>query len=451
MFQNLNIKNSFKIQNSKFKIGNSKLEIKNMLYKKTTLKNGLRVLTIPVKGTQTATVMLMVGVGSRYESEKQAGLSHFIEHMFFKGTKNRPTAQSISEELDAIGGEFNAFTAKDKTAYYAKVDSRHINKAVDVICDIFLNSKLEQVEIDRERGPILQELSMYEDEPRRSVGDEFEKILYGDQSLGRGIVGYKKTISDFKRKDFISYIKKHYNANETVVCVAGKFNENEIITQLQKHFAVFQAGKKIPLKKVVEKQTSPAIRIKLKKTEQTHFILGVRGYKQDHKDRYVLALLSIILGGNMSSRLFIEIRERRGLAYFVHTSVDTYQDCGYIATQAGVEHGKIEQAVDAILFEYKKIATEYVSEKELQKAKDYVKGRAVMGLEASDDVAMFFIDQEMHKEKIITPKEVFALVDAVTVDDILRVSKDIFTNSKLNLAVVGPHKSDKKFEKILKF
>jgi len=274
-------------------------------------------------------------------------------------------------------------------------------------------------------------------------------MLYPDQPLGRGIVGYKKTISDFTRKDFVAYMKKHYSANETVVCVAGKFDEKEILSQIKLYFSKFQTGKKAQMKKVVEKQNAPKIHIKFKKTDQTHFILGTRAYKQDHKDRYVLALLSIILGGNMSSRLFIEIRERRGLAYFVHTSIDTYQDCGYIATQAGVEHNKIEQAVTAILDEYKKIATIPIENKELQKAKDYVKGRAVMGLEASDDVAMFFIDQEMHKEKIMTPKEVFAKVDAVTIKDILRVSKDVFRNEKLNLAIVGPHKNNKALEKLL--
>ena len=404
-----------------------------MIYKKTTLRNGLRILTIPMNGTQTATVMLMVGVGSRYETEKQAGLSHFIEHMLFKGTPKRPTAQLISEELDAIGGEFNAFTAKDKTAYYAKVDSRHIEKALDVVSDIFLNSKLEQAEIDRERGPILQELSMYEDEPRRSVGDEFEKMLYPDQSMGRGIVGYKKTISDFKRKDFVSYMKKYYNASQTVVCVAGKFDEKKIVSQIKSHFSDFQVGEKVAMKKVVEKQSSPKVHIKFKKTDQTHLIIGTRAYHQNHKDRYVLALLSIILGGNMSSRLFIKIRERQGLAYFVHTSVDTYEDCGYIATQAGIDHKKVEQTITAILEEYKRISLEKIDAKELQKAKDYVKGRAVMGFEASDDVAMFFIDQEMHKEKILSPKEVFAKVDAVTLEDILRVSKDVFQSSKLNL------------------
>ncbi len=421
-----------------------------MNYKKTTLKNGLRILTVPMEGTQTATVMVMVGVGSRYESEKQAGLSHFIEHMFFKGTHERPTAQSISEELDGIGGEFNAFTSKDKTAYYAKVDGRHVGKALDVIADIFLNSKLEQVEIDRERGPILQELSMYEDDPRRSVGEEFEKLLYGEHQMGRNIVGYKETIKQFARQDFVAYLKKHYVANETVICISGKFDEKEILKQLQQHFGGFEKGAQAKFKKVSDRQVAPGVHLKFKKTDQTHLILGARAYHQNHKDRWALSLLSVILGGNMSSRLFIEVRERRGLAYFVSTSVDTYQDCGYIGTQAGIEHKKLSQAIEVILNEYKKIATEKVFEKELQKAKDYVRGRSVMGFEASDDVAMFFIDQEMHKEKILSPKEVFARIDAVTTKDILRVAKDIFKKEKINLAIVGPHKNDKQIAKLMK-
>ncbi|EKD58331.1 MAG: hypothetical protein ACD_56C00148G0012 [uncultured bacterium] len=421
-----------------------------MDYKKTTLKNGLRILTVPVKGTQTATVMIMVGVGARYETDKQAGLSHFVEHMLFKGTEKRPTAQMISEELDAIGGEFNAFTAKDKTAYYAKVDSKHIGTAFDVVADIFLNSKLEQAEIDRERGPILQELSMYEDEPRRAVGEELEALLYPGVAMGKGIVGNKQTINSFQRKDFTAFMKKYYTANETVICVAGKFDEKKILAHIEKYFLNVAPGKKINFKKVSEKQNAPQVKIKFKKTDQTHVLVGNRAYAQNHKDRYVLALLSTILGGNMSSRLFIEVRERRGLAYFVHTSIDTYEDCGYISTQAGVEHGKLLQTIEVILEQYEKISVEGVSAKELQKAKDYIKGRSIMGFEASDDVAMFFIDQEMHKEKILTPNEVFAKIDAVSQDDIIRVAKDIFRKEKLNCAIVGPHKNDKKILSILK-
>jgi len=421
-----------------------------MKYKKTTLKNGLRILTVPMEGTQTATVIVMVGVGSRFETEKQAGLSHFIEHMLFKGTEKRPTTLAISEELDSIGGEFNAFTAKDKTAYYAKADAKHIVKILDVISDMYLNSKLEKEEIDRERGTILQELSMYEDEPRRSVGDEFEKLLYRGNTLERGIVGYKETIKNVSRKDFVVYMKKHYIAKETVVCVAGKFDEKKVLGEIGKHLSGLGAGKRFTFKKVAEKQSKPQTHIKFKKTDQTHFILGARAYKQNHKDRFALALLSVILGGNMSSRLFIEVRERRGLAYSVSTSVDTYQDCGYIGTQVGVEHGNLKKTIDVIMHEYQKIAIEPVTAKELQMAKDYIKGKSIMGFEASDDVAMFFIDQELHKETIMTPKEVFAKIDTVTEKDILRVAKDVFVAKKINLAIVGPHKNGKKLEKLLK-
>ncbi len=420
-----------------------------MKYKKTTLKNGLRILTVPMQGTQTAAVMLMVNVGSRFEQENQSGLSHFIEHMLFKGTKKRPTTQIIAEELDAIGGEFNAFTAKDKTAYYAKADFKHVSKVLDVLADMFLDSKLEQIEIDKESGTILQELSMYEDEPRQTVGDEFEKLLYGEAALGREIIGSKKTITGFKRKNFLAYMKKYYNARGTVICVAGKFDEKKVLTQLRSYFDKFVRGTENKFKKVTEKQQKPQLRIKFKKTDQTHLIVGSRAYHQNHKDRYALSLLAVILGGNMSSRLFIEIRERRGLAYSVRTGVDTYQDCGYIATQAGVEHGKIGRTLETILKEYKKIATEKVSDKELQKAKDYVKGKGVMGMEASDEVAMFFIDQEFHGEKILTLSEVFAKIDAVTPEDILRVAKDVFQSKKLNCAIIGPHRNAGQIEKIL--
>jgi len=421
-----------------------------MIYKKTTLKNGLRILTIPMQGTETAAFMVGVNVGSRFENEKEAGLSHFLEHMMFKGTEKRPNTKIISEELDAIGGEYNAFTAKDKTLYYAKVDSKHLPTAIDVISDMYLNSKLEQEEIDREKGSIIQELSMYEDEPRHMVGYEFEKMLYDPNPLGREILGYKKTVNSFSRKDLAAHFKKYYVANDTVICVAGKFDEKKTIKLIEKYFENFGRGKKHDFKKIVEKQKKPAVHLKHKKTDQTHLIVGSRAYRQDHKDRYALALLSVILGGNMSSRIFIEVRERRGLAYFVRTSTDTYQDCGYISTQAGVNHDKLEETVDAIIGEYRKIAEEKVTDKELQKAKDYVKGRAVMGFEASDDVAMFYIDQEMHKESIMTPKEVFAKIDAVTPSDILRVAKHIFKNEKLNLAVIGPHRNSGKLEKILK-
>ncbi len=420
-----------------------------MNYKKLELKNGLRIITVPMAETQTVTVVAMVGVGSRYENEKEAGLSHFIEHMFFKGTEKRPTALAISEELDAIGGEFNAFTSKDSTGYYVKVDANHIDVALDVVADMYLHSKIEETEVEKERGTIIQELNMYEDMPMRSVGDVFENLLYPENNLGRDIIGYKKTINNFKRADFLKYLKRFYLANDTVICVAGKFDEKKIVEQVKKYFQEMSDGKKPEIKKVVEKQKMPALKIKFKKTDQTQLVLGVRAYDLYSEKRFALSLLSIILGGNMSSRLFMEVREKRGLAYYVRTNTESFEECGYLATQAGVEHKNLALALKTILAEYQKMAMEKVTEKELQKAKNYIKGKMVMGMEASDEVAMFFIGQELARKEILKRAEIFARIDQVKVEDILAVAKDIFQNKKLNLAIIGPHKNSDKLQKLL--
>jgi predicted Zn-dependent peptidase len=420
-----------------------------MNYKKTTFPNDLRIITAPMKDTQTATVVIMVGVGSRYEGEKEAGISHFIEHMFFKGTEKRPTALAISEEIDSVGGEFNAFTSKDATGYYVKVDAKHLELAIDVVSDMYLNSKIEQEEIDREKGTILQELNMYQDTPMRSVGDVFEGLLYGKNPLGRDIIGYKKTISSFKRKDFMDYISRFYLANDTVVAVAGKINEKEVIGKIEKHFLTMRKNGKPKIKKVDDTQKSPQVKIKFKKTDQTHLVLGTRAYKIGHRDRFVISLLSVILGGGMSSRLFIEVRERRGLAYYVRSGVEAFDDAGYFAVSAGVEHKNLKLATETILGEMSKITREKVTEKELKKAKEYIKGKAVMGMEASDEVAMFFVEQEVSKKKIMTISEIMRRIEKVTSGDIMRVAKDIFQKNKLNLAVIGPHKNEKDLQKIL--
>lgn len=421
-----------------------------MNYKKTTLKNGLRIITAPVKGTATATVMVMVGVGSRYETPREAGLSHFIEHMLFKGTQKRPTYLQITEELDAIGGESNAFTGKDRTAYYAKTDAKHVETALDVIADMYLNSTIDEAEIKKESGTIIQEINMYEDSPMRNVGNIFEQLLYAGNSLGGDIAGDKKTVASFKRQDFINYMERFYVANDTVVCVAGKFNEKKILIQLEKYFSGMRKGKKPAIEKVLEKQKQAEVKIKFKKTDQSHLVLGVRAYDENHKDRFALSLMSVILGGNMSSRIFGEVREKRGLAYYVRTNVDSYQDCGYLATSAGVEHKNLNLTVETILGEYKKIATELVTKEELQKAKDYIKGRSIMNLESSDEVAMFLIEQEVNKKKIMTVAEIFAKIDKVTASDILRVARDIFKDGGLNLAIIGPHKDEKRIKALLK-
>ncbi len=420
-----------------------------MKYKKTVLNNGLRVITVPMRETRTTTVMAMAGVGSRYESEKEAGISHFLEHMFFKGTKKRPSALSIAEELDAVGGEYNAFTAKDRTGYYVKTDADHMEAALDVIADIYLNSKINPEEIEREKGAIIQEINMYEDSPMQSVGDVFENLLYFQNPLGREIIGCKETVKSFQRENFLRYREKFYAAGNTVLCVAGKFNEKKVIQKAKEYFGGMKKGRKPEIGKISERQSAPEVKIRFKKTDQTHLIIGNRAYHENHKDRFALGALSVILGGNMSSRLFIEVRERRGLAYYVRTFLETFEECGYIATQAGVAHENLQKTIEIIKSEYQKISSQKISPKELQKAKDYIKGKSAMGLESSNEVAAFFVNQAIRRRKIMTPGEIFAKIDKITAADILRVAGDVFQNKTLNLAVIGPHKNESELKKML--
>ena len=420
-----------------------------MHYEKHVLSNGLRVILAPMKEAETVTVLITTATGSRYETKEEGGLSHFLEHMFFKGTKRRPTALSISEELDGVGGEYNAFTSKDRTAYYAKVDRKHAEMALDIVSDIFLNSTLPAEEIDRERGPILQELNMYEDTPVRHVGDVFEMLLYGDHPLGRDIIGTRENIKGFKRAEFLRYLDRAYVASNVVVGIAGNFDVAWANGMIERSFADMRTGKNPDRKKIVERQKAPAVLLQTKKTDQTHFILGVRSFDFFHEDRHALAVLSTILGGGMSSRLFMAVRERRGLAYSVHTGTDAYHDAGYLSTQCGVEHGNLEKTIAVILEEYKRIATEPVPEKELVKAKEHIKGSMAMHLESSDDIVGYLVDQEVLKGEIVLPENRYAKIDAVTSEDVRRVAEMIFRSDRLNLAVIGPQKSAKKLEKTL--
>lgn len=423
-----------------------------MHFKKTKFKNGLRLITAPMKDTNTVTVIVAVAAGSKYETKKINGLSHFLEHMFFKGTKKRPRTKDIAETLDAVGGEFNAYTSQESTAYYAKVDKEHIHLAIDVVSDIYLNSKIEEKEINKERGVILQEINMYEDNPMLSVQEEFEYLLYGDQPAGWKVIGTKENIATVSRKDFVDYRAKFYNAKNTVVCVVGNFGEAEVIREIGKIFARLRKSEVNTKQKTIEKQAKPGLKIKHKKTDQAHLVLGFRGYDIFHKDRFALALLANILGGTMSSRLFLSVRERLGLAYYINASDDESSDCGYFSVRAGVDtdKAKIEKTVKTILSEIGKIKTKGVSEKELQKAKDNFRGKMALSLESSDDVASYLAGQELGRREIKTPEEILAKIDKVGKNDILRVAKDIFRNEKLNLAMIGPVEDGKFLGKILK-
>lgn len=397
---------------------------------KSKLKNGARLIKIPMPSTETVTVLVLVGTGSKYESKEQAGISHFLEHLMFKGTKKRPTTLAISEELDKVGGVFNAFTGDEYTGYWAKMDKSHLVLALDIISDILQNSLFKSSEIERERGVILEEIKMYKDIPMQYVGQLFEKLLYGNQPAGRSIIGFAKNIRNFKRKDFIDYYNSQYKTDNIVICIAGN------IEKLKDIKFDFKSGKPKSKLAVREIQIKPNVFVHKKQTDQTHLCLGVRAYDMKHKDSYALSLLATILGGMMSSRMWISIREREGLAYYIKTSYERSTDTGYLVTQAGVDHNKIKKAVSAILNEYKK--ADKVSEKELNKAKENIKGKLLMGLESSDAVASFIANQELLTLKTLTPEQIIDKINKVTIYDIKRVAKDIFQNRNLNLCLITP-------------
>jgi predicted Zn-dependent peptidase len=420
------------------------------MFKKTTLKNGLRIITVPQKNTQAVTVLVLVGTGSKYEKKETNGISHFVEHMFFKGTKKQPQAIDVAETLDRVGGIYNAFTGEENTGYFAKVASSHLDLALDWVSDIYFNSVMPEKEIEKEKGVIIQEINMYQDHPMSYVGILWSKLLYGDQPAGWPVAGTKETVSKISRENLMSYMKKQYVASNTVVCVSGNINSAKTTGKVKKYFSGIKSV--IPFKKpqVFETQIKPECLLLEKETDQTHLCLGVRAYNIFHPQRYVQELLGIILGGMMSSRLFVEIREKMGLAYYISASGSADQDTGELVTQAGVQNQKLEKGIAAILKEYKKISKIRVPEGELKKAKDYLKGKMTLLLEASDTQASFYGSQELLEKKILTPKEIYKEIDKITQADVQKVARDIFQPRKLNLAVIGPFKDKKRFEKILK-
>jgi len=416
-----------------------------------TLQNGLRVVLIPMEGSKTATVIVMTGTGSRYENDKENGLAHFLEHMFFKGTKRRKNARAISEELDGVGSVYNAFTSKERTAYWAKVSSQYIDTALDVVFDIFLNSKLPPAEITKERGAVLQEIDMYEDMPMRTVDNVFDALVFGDRHpLGRTILGPKENIRRFSRKDFSNYMKRNYTSHNTVVVVAGAFSESKILWKVHKEFGTFSHTTPPTYIPFASTQHEPRVSIKQKKTDQTQLMLGVPAYPYLHHDEFALEVLSAILGSGMSSRLFMEVREKRGLAYSVRSWADRYPDCGSFVVQAGVEHAKLELALKTILAEFKKIKKTKVSTAELEKAKNHIKGSLALQRDTSDEIAEFAATSIINLNTVRTVEDIIKDIDKVTADDVQRVAQDILLTGKLNLAIIGPHSDNKKLLKLLK-
>ena len=420
---------------------------------KSTLQNGLRVLTVPMPSLESATITVWVGVGSRFENQKVSGISHFLEHMVFKGGQKYKTAQEISSAVDAMGAEFNAATSQEWTNFYIRARVGLLDQACEVLADMLLTPQLRPEDISRESGVIVEELNMYEDNPMYKIGNLFQEVVFEGNPLSWDIGGTKETVKSIKHQDFIDFRQKYYHPSNIVITVAGNVDKDKVFEIASKYFGKLGIDSyKREFDGFSISQSSPRSTTAFKKIEQAHLIVGFFGNKMGSEDRFTEEVLSVILGGGMSSRLFSEVREKRGLAYSVRTSVDNFLDTGTISTYAAVDPGKAREALEVILEGHRNLTDSKIakiSAEELSKAKEYIKGHIALSLENTSAVDSFFGHQEILLGKTETPEEVFDGIDKVSVEDITSLANDKFTKTSLNLAVVGPFEDGNEFQKVL--
>src|SRR3989344_8950404 len=442
-----------------------------MKFSKRILANGLTVIEIPSHDAESVVVDFFVKTGSRSESAKENGISHFLEHFLFKGTKKYPSALAISSLIDSIGGEMNANTGKEHTQYYIKAASKHLELIFEVLTGMIQNPLLDAQELEKEKGVIVEEINMYKDTPMYEIENVLERTMWPRETLGRDIAGTKETVVKFNRKMFLDYINKHYQTPNMIRGISGKYDSGKLRGLIDRHWSVRGVIARsaadeaiLPHDKIAsgalattkhwqpvrDKQKSPRLKVEFKKTEQAHLALGYKGFSYKDKRNTAQMVLAAILGGGMSSRLFTEVREKRGLAYYVRASGSNYQDTGVFNIGAGVQIGKIEEAIKVIKFQLEKICKIKVEESELKKAKEYLKGRSILALEDNQVRLDWFLEHAAFYPKIQTPSEVFKKIDAVTSGDVGSVARKLFQNKNLTLAVIGPYKSDERFKKILK-
>jgi len=403
-----------------------------------------------MKSNPTVTVLVLVEAGSKYENKENNGISHFLEHMCFKGTTKRPTSADISRELDGIGAIHNAFTGHEYTGYYAKGDHKNLDQIIDVVSDIYLNPIFPEKEIEKEKGVVVEEINMYQDSPASIVAQEFFKLLYGDTPAGWSVAGTKENVHKMTRTDFIDYRNKHYVAAATSIIIAGKIDEKDIFKKVPKIFKDSGTWKKEEKRKVIESQVAPEATVFYKDTDQTHMILGVRSFDTYNRYNPIIRVLGGVLSG-MSGRLFQKMREELGICYYVSPSNDAFTDHGVFTVSAGVDSTRVKEAITAILGELKKMKTTLVKKDELDKVKQYLIGNLNLGLESSDSVANFFGGQEILKEKVKTPEDIIKEIKAVTAEEIKFVAERIFKDGGLNLALVGKFKDKREFLYVLHF
>lgn len=415
------------------------------MHKIYKLDNGLSVVNAPVAGTQAVTFLVMVPVGSRYEHKKISGISHFVEHLMFKGTEKNPTTLDISRKLDAVGAQFNAFTSKDYTGYYIKVDGKKSGLALDILSDMLFNSTLKPEDIEREKGVIIEEIKMYDDNPLMAVDDLFERIIFGDSPLGWNIAGTKKGIEEMTREELWDYYKAAYTVKNMVLVASGNVSK-DTPKLIKKYFSTKKSVATKITKNKFEKHIWKRKAVPLKDRvivekrdiDQAQVILGFPALKNDDPRRYVSAIMLNILGGSMSSRLFTEVREKRGLAYMVRSSAVTFRDVGAITIHTGLDPKRLKDAFNVIFAECKKMTNELVSNKELINAKNNLAGHLALSMEDSSSQANWYAGKFWFGKKVLSPKEEISNMRKVTVEDVQKLAKDIFKMKEMRIAVIGP-------------
>jgi predicted Zn-dependent peptidase len=419
------------------------------VYQRDTLSNGLRVVTAPLDHAKSVACYVMLAAGSRYEESSNRGIAHFAEHMFFKGTERRPTARDLAMEVDKIGGEFNAFTSKEYTGYYIRCAGEERDTALDVLVDMLRHSKFDPEELEREKGVIVEEMNMYIDTPRDYVGSLYEELLFGSNPLGWETLGTRETVRSATRETFLDYIGHWYTPRRMVVGVAGAVGDDLIprLEELLGDMSGNGTGNAAPAQ--LEQPSDPQVLVHRKDSDQANICLGVPSYPLQHPDRYALQMLSTVLGTGMSSRLFLEVRERRGLAYYVFGLNQSYTDTGTLVAQAGVDLARADEAVSVIASEFRRLAEEKVPEDELEKSRALAKGRFVLQTESPNGLILFGLRREVLEDGVIEPEELLAGLDAVTAEDVQRVAQAVIGSNALRLAVIGPFDDDSKFREAL--
>ncbi len=415
-------------------------------FKKTILKNGIRILTQKMPYVRSVTLGVWVNVGARDETAAESGTSHFIEHMIFKGTRKR-TAFEIAKEFDAIGGHTNAFTSMESTCYHAKVMDTHLEKMVDILSDIFLNSVFHTDEIERERMVILQEIGMVEDAPEEYVHTLSGNAFWGDHPLGRSILGTRENITHFKSEALLDFFQRLYQPERIVVAAAGNLEHEQIVDLIGATFAEIKSGDGFPDREAPVGRS--LVNIHYRDLEQLHLCIGTKGLSIIEPQRYAFSLLNTILGGNMSSRLFQEIRERRGLAYSVYTFVTSLFDTGMFGVYAGIDPGNTIETIDLICKEMRRQKEERVDAGELSDAKEFTKGSLMLASESVDNQMVRLAQNEIHFQKQIPLKKVVQKIESVSEEDIFDLAAALFQPDQLTLTLLGPVSKDNQFEDIL--